>query len=179
MGQHVMASERYPSNFNYFNSNDIHRNEKYLNNEKKQMIAEYDNATLYNDSVMGIIFNHFRNKNAIVVMLSDHGEEIYDIRNAKGRNYDHNNEKRIIKYQNDIPLIIWCSEKYIYKNPNIINDIKKSVNKKGMSDNICQLLFRIAHINTPIYKADNDIISSKYQKKKRIIYDKMNYDKIQ
>lgn len=57
MGQHVMATKRYPhiSQFNVFSYRDIRSKQPYLNDEKKQMIAEYDNATLYNDYVLKIL----------------------------------------------------------------------------------------------------------------------------
>lgn len=176
MGQHVMASERYPSAFNHFNSKDIKRKDKFLDDNKRQQIAEYDNATLYNDYVMGQIFNYYRNKNAVVVIMSDHGEEIYDIRDAKGRNYDFEKKKDIIKYQNDIPFVIWCSDKYQNNYPDIIKDIDSATKRKGMCDNVCQLLFRIAHINTTLYKAERDISSPQYRERKRIIYDNLDYD---
>ena len=51
MGQHVMATKRYThiSQFNVFSYRDIRSKQPNLNDEKKQMIAEYDNDTLYND----------------------------------------------------------------------------------------------------------------------------------
>lgn len=178
MGQHVMPSERYPSRFNHFSAKDILRNDDYLNDEKKQLIAEYDNATLYNDYVMGQIFSYYRNKNAVIVILSDHGEEIYDIRDAKGRNYSFEKKKNIIQYQNDIPFVIWCSDKYKHHYPDIIKDIENAKYKKGMCDNVCQLLFRIAHIKTAFYKTERDISSPSYIAGKRIIYDNINYDEL-
>ena len=176
MGQHVMASERYPSMFNRFKSKDILRKERYLDDRKKQLIAEYDNATLYNDYVMGKLFNQYRNDNAVIVMTSDHGEEIYDFRDAKGRNLDFEKNKNVIKYQNDIPFVIWCSDKYKQKYPDIIKDIENATDRKGMSDNVCQLLFKIAHIHTTIYKSNKDISSPNYQQTKRIVYDSYDYD---
>lgn len=176
MGQHVLASERYPQGFNRFSAKDINRNDSYLNEEKKQNIAEYDNATLYNDSVIGMLFNIYRDRNAVIVYLSDHGEEIYDIRDAKGRNYEHNKNKNIIKYQNDIPFVVWCSNKYKTLHPNIIRDLECSLDRKGMSDNVCHLLFRLANLNTSIYNSERDIISSEYIIKKRIVYDNIDYD---
>lgn len=178
MGQHVIASERYPKEFNCFTAKNIKRNDTYLDEEKKQSIAEYDNATLYNDSVIGMIFNTYRNRNAVVVYLSDHGEEIYDIRDAKGRNLELLKNANIIKYQNDIPFVVWCSDKYKVLHTDIIKDLEASVNKKGMLDNVCQLLFRLANLKTSLYKSERDITSSKYKTKKRIIYDKYNYDAI-
>ena len=50
-GQHINAATRYPHNeeFTKFTVDSVQRNEKYLTKEKKQRIADYDNATCYND----------------------------------------------------------------------------------------------------------------------------------
>lgn len=47
-----------------------------------------------------------------------------------------------------------------------------------MCDNVCQLLFRIAHIKTAFYKTERDISSPSYIAGKRIIYDNINYDEL-
>ena len=176
MGQHVLASKRYPKEFSKFTANNIQKKDKYLNHNKKQYIAEYDNATLYNDYVLNMLFDKYRNKNAVIVYTSDHGEEVYDVRDEKGRNLDYKMDKNIIKYQNDVPLIVWCSDKYMSLHPKIIKDLLKSINKKGMIDNTYILLLRLAGIQTSLYNPERDISSSKYINKKRIIYDRFNYD---
>ncbi len=178
MGQHVSPSERYRSEFCIFTTNDIHRKESYINEEKKQYIADYDNATLYNDNVLGMLFEHYKSKNAVIVYLSDHGEEAYDVRDSKGRSLEVEKKKEVIKYQNDIPCIIWCSDTYKKLHPDVIENIKLSLNKKGMSDNICHTLFKLANIKTSLYQPKRDIISAEYFNNKRIIYDKYNYDSI-
>lgn len=179
MGQHVVPSERYPDKENVFTFKDIKRNDTWLDKTKKQSIAEYDNATRYNDLVMGRLFDYYRLKNAVIIYLSDHGEEIYDIRDFKGRDLENMKNKSIVKYQNDIPFVIWCSDKYQSLHPDIIKDLKDAINKKAMSDNICHLLFRLASIETPFYQAKRDLSNRLYECKKRIIYDKYNYDDIQ
>ena len=44
---------------------------------KNKTIADYDNATLYNDIVLSKIVDLFRQQEAIVIYLSDHGEDCY------------------------------------------------------------------------------------------------------
>lgn len=48
------------------------------------MIAEYDNATLYNDYVLKILLIYLEIKYGSP-LFSDHGEEIYDYRDSYGR----------------------------------------------------------------------------------------------
>jgi len=179
-GQHLDAKERYPhcNEFNHFTSDSINwRKEKWITSTIKQEIAEYDNAVLYNDDVMKKIINHYRNTNAVIVYLSDHGEEIYDYRNSKGRKNIPMN-RMLLKYQYEIPFVIWCSDTYKKKHPKLISLFQSALNTPMTSDNVCNLLFRIASLKTPYYRKKYDILSSNYICYKRIVADKIDYDKI-
>ena len=78
-----------------------------MDKNKKWAIATYDNATLYNDAVMGHIFDLYRNKNAVVVYFSDHGEEIYDYRDQRGRHVSYAPSADMLRHQNEVPFVIW------------------------------------------------------------------------
>lgn len=78
-GQHMPAKERYPKKFAKFTPNNINRPE--LNNAQRNDVAHYLNATLYNDMVVDSIIRMFDNRNAVVMYLSDHGEEVHNFRN--------------------------------------------------------------------------------------------------
>ena len=115
MGQHVLCTNRYPSNkiFNKFSASSIRNDESYMDASKKQQIAEYDNATYYNDYVMKHIFDMFRNKNTVILYFSDHGEEVYDYRDSRGRvDFDSKMVRQGLKYQFEVPFMIWCSDTY-------------------------------------------------------------------
>ena len=75
LGQHFQYSLRCKSNMRKFGIKDYKRMD--LTDKEKQTIADYDNATLYNDFVLNKIVEQFRNKDAIIVYLSDHGEDCY------------------------------------------------------------------------------------------------------
>lgn len=179
MGQHVDAAERFPHNkeFLHFTTDSIKRNEPYMNEEKKQSIADYDNATFYNDYVMNMIIDKFRNSNTVLVYFSDHGDEVYDYRNSKGR-IDDNMSKGQVKYQFEIPFMIWCSDKFMEKYPEKVNLIRKSVNRPFMTDNVCHMMFNLGGIRTRYYHADRDLISPAFKPRKRIINNNYNYDEI-
>ena len=179
-GQHLDAKERYPHNqkYNHFTSDSINwRTEKWLSPISKQEIAEYDNSVLYNDNVMKKIFDYYRNTNAVIVYLSDHGEEIYDYRNSKGRKNIPMN-KMLLKYQYEIPFMVWCSDLYKNKNTNLLSKLKSAQNTPMASDNVCHLLFRIASLKTPYYRSIYDILSPDYRCRRRIVADKIDYDKM-
>ncbi len=177
LGQHVNAADRYPKGkgFEKFKSSDIKRKESYLNDTKRQYIAEYDNAIYYNDYVLGSIIDHFRNTNALLVFFSDHGEEVYDYRDSRTRVVS-DDIPNLLKYQFEVPFFVWCSDQYIQRHPDIVNDLRTAVHRPGTIDNACQLLFRMAHLSTPYYKAERDISSGQYVAKTRRAYG-YNYDK--
>lgn len=166
MGQHLDAGSRYPhtKQFDKFSFRDIKSNKPYLDNQKKQMIAEYDNATLYNDYVVKHIIDLFRNKNTVILYFSDHGEEIYDYRDSYGRvDFDEKTAKLGYRYQYEVPFMIWCSDKYMQKYPHIVNEVRKALHRPFRTDDICQVLFHIAQLHTPYYREKYDMLSAGYE----------------
>lgn len=166
MGQHVMAGSRYPHNkqFDKFSFKDIKSNKPYLNDQKKQMIAEYDNATRYNDYVVKHIIDLFRDKNTVVLYFADHGEEVYDYRDSYGRvDFDAKTAKVGYRYQYEVPFMIWCSDKYQQKYPHLISEMRKALHRPFRTDEICQVLFHIAQLHTSYYRAKYDVLSGSYE----------------
>ena len=157
-GQHLRAEDRYPqvAEFQKFTVDSIKRAEVWMTDEKKQEIAHYDNCTLYNDSVIAQIISIFRNQSSVFVYLSDHGENVYDIGDCVGRLYD-------VPYFYEIPFMIWCSDKYVKQHPDIVESIRKSVDKPLMSDNLCHLLMRLGGVKSIYYHENRDVLSPQYQ----------------
>lgn len=75
LGQHFQYTMRCKDEMKKFGIKDYPRRD--LTDDEKQTIADYDNATLYNDIVLSKIVELFRKKEAIVIYLSDHGEDCY------------------------------------------------------------------------------------------------------
>ena len=181
MGQHVVCTNRYPQNgqFDKFHANSILSKQPYLDLQKKQEIAEYDNATLYNDYVLKHIFDIFRNTNTVVLYFSDHGEEVYDYRDSRGRvELDPAMIKEGVRYQYEVPFMIWCSDKYKQKYPQRVTDIENALRRPFITDDISNVLFHIAGISTSVYKPTRDVLNQHYKPKDRIVGGKYNYDSI-
>lgn len=169
MGQHSDAANRFPEtdDLKVFKASDIRRAD--LSDSQKQIVADYDNATRYNDYVVGRIINMFKHSPSVIVYLSDHGEEVYDYRNFVGRTHERNKKREAIKYQYDIPMMIWCSGKYIQNHPQLTERIREALGKPMSSDLLPHLLFRLASIKTPFYKPENDVLDKEYVVGKRIL----------
>jgi len=179
-GMHFKQEARYPQSIEFlkFKSADIDRKETWMTEEKKIAIAHYDNCTFYNDSIISSIISIFRNELAVLVYFSDHGEHIYDIGDYYGRGLDietHGNE--YARYLFEIPFVIWCSEKYIHRYPEIYRKLENASGKPMMTDNICNFLITMGGVRTRYYKESRDILSDKYKCPPRIINNSIDYDK--
>lgn len=173
IGQHSQASKRYPHTADYevFRAADAA-------DAQQQAIAEYDNATFYNDVVMESIFNYYRERNAVVIYFSDHGEEVYDYRPFAGRSHEQQKHAQALKYQYEIPFVVWCSEQYIESHPQQSAALAASLHRPFMTDNLPHLLFSLASVVTPYYRAEKDLLSPSYVCGKRLVQVSNDYDAI-
>lgn len=178
-GQHINAATRYPHNeeFTKFTVDSALRNEKYLTKEKKQRIADYDNATYYNDWVLKQIIDLYRNSNTILVYFSDHGDEVYDYRDQFGREFGTFTPNKL-KYQFEVPFVVWCSDIYQERHANTVSLLRQVADRPFMIDKLCHLLFHIGGIETKYYQQKLDILDDSYQCGKRICNYVNDYDKI-
>lgn len=149
MGQHFKCSERYPDEFNLFAEKD------YLNLQEHQRknVAEYDNATLYNDFVVDSIIKSFKNKESILFYFSDHGQDIYfSDDNYYGHGITANEKSDSIG--RDIPFMIYTSPLFEENYPDLIKKIQNSTNRTYNTEN---LLFTLLDIAGYKFKENNDV----------------------
>lgn len=86
MGQHVDYRGRFPvKTRRKFTPADYP--DKKLAPKRLQINADYDNAVLYNDSIVDEIIRRFEHQNAIVIYMPDHGEECFNSMDYFGRNH--------------------------------------------------------------------------------------------
>ncbi len=180
MGQHIAYQARYPQNgyWDRFTAADIKREAPYLKLEQKTVIANYANATFYNDALMGMIFDHYRNSNTVVIYFSDHGEEVFDYRNFMGRDHNISKSKDLMRNDNEIPFIIWLSPVYKAKHPEIFNRFKAAANLPFTNDDLSNILFDLGCLKTKYYQSHRNPLSSDFKAGKRMIYDKYDYDEL-
>ena len=183
LGQHENRKDRFPAQFNFFTADSIKRD---LLSIQKQKIADYDNATRYNDYVVSKIFELYKNKDALVIYLSDHGEECYDFRNKNGRAVDFDSNNGLCgRYQLDIPFMIFATDTCRNTHPELIHQIEKSVHRPYMTDDLPHLIMNLLGVKSSYYRPDRDLINNKYDsKRKRIVirntryynYDTMHFE---
>ena len=79
MGQHVAYRNRFPAEAGYFTADSIPEYSTSglrRSRDERRIVADYDNAVRYNDRVVGEILDRCRTRDAVVVYLSDHGEDV-------------------------------------------------------------------------------------------------------
>lgn len=165
-GQHFLASTQYPHEPQYqvFSAKDVKDKASYLNDESRQRIAEYANATRYNDAVIRQMMDMVKDRNALLVYFPDHGEEVYDYRDFYGRKLLATDPitPNLIKYQIEIPFVIWCSDKWKLSHQEEWEAIGQAVDREFSTDNLCHLLFHLSGIKTKVYKAERDLFSPEF-----------------
>lgn len=175
MGQHFEYEKRYPQDEAQFTDNEyINRD---ISDEAKQVVKHYDNATFYNDKVLDEILSLYENEDAIVIFVSDHGEEVFDNLQVSGRLYQ---EPTLAQAQQEfeIPMWIWCSESYRRNHEDIIQNIKSSLEKPFVTDGIPQILLYLAGISSEWNDDSHNLLSNDYQCHKRIIAGCVDYDEL-
>lgn len=174
-GQHVGYYERFPKNFAHFTPAD----EKTVHGGEAGRIcaADYDNATLYNDAVVDSILQMYAQDDAICIYLSDHGEEVYDWRECYERTSEAVIPREAAHYQYEIPLLFFMTDTFQQKHTEIADRVRRFSQRRFLSTDISNVLFHLAGIKSPEYKADKDILSDHYnEQRKRIIKNDTDYD---
>lgn len=162
MGSHVDYRARYPQkSFRRFTPQMYNRPD--LTDKQKQTLADYDNSLLYNDSIVKAITNCFADKDALVIYMPDHGEEIFDDKPyVSGRRHNADIDYRLARNEMEIPFWIWGSPKYIENHPYGWQAIQAAKDRPMMTDALPHLLLYLGGISTPLYRSELNIISPDY-----------------
>ncbi|MCM1036865.1 MAG: sulfatase-like hydrolase/transferase [Bacteroides sp.] len=145
------------------------RREPWLTDAMCDDLAAYDNAMLYGDGVLRRIIGLHAGRPAVVVFISDHGEEIYDFRPVYGRVgagsavlADSALRRRYTDVIYGVPLTIWTSPRYRELYPADSAVFATASARPGSLGILGYTLLRLARIDTPHYRADRDILAPDY-----------------
>lgn len=104
MGQHVNYKLRYRKEQAKFWASSYEEKRPELTTAQRKMLSHYDNATLYNDSIVAQIVKRFQKEDAVVIYVPDHGEECYEEdRGFICRNHSANIDWPLAHYEFEIP----------------------------------------------------------------------------
>ena len=180
LGQHVAYRDRYPHKRTHFYASDYEERRPELSAKQRKMVSYYDNAVLYNDSIVDAICHRFDNQDAIVIYMPDHGEECYEEnRGIICRNHSAKIDYGLAKYEFEIPFWIYCTHRYAVRHPQIFKQIVEARKRPYMTDALPHLLLYLAGISTPDYCSRYNILSDDYDASRpRLLKGKTDYDKL-
>ena len=173
MGQHYTYTQRYPQKWDKFQASEYDKI-RWSENQRK-LIAQYDNATLYNDFVVTSLINKFKNTNSVLIYFSDHGEEVFELRDYNG----HGNAAYSpdLRYQIRVPLIMWMSDTYMKNHKDVYDKAVANKHTPIITDDVSHTILSLGGIKTPWYNPHRDFLNSKYNRgKRRIVLNSIDYD---
>ena len=179
MGQHVDYLGRFPRETRrHFTPADYGRTD--LSAQRQQMNADYDNAVLYNDSVVDQIVRRFEHENAIVIYMPDHGEECFnDSLGIYGRLHSTDIDRRLAREEFEIPFWIWASDEYQATHPYGWAAIKRYRHRPYMTDLLPHTLLFLGGIHTPLYRQERDVLHADYNaQRSRLLKGTTDYNQL-
>lgn len=179
MGSHLMYKSRYPqATRKHLRAAMYDRPD--LSNKQKLILADYDNSVLYNDSVVAEVTRKFADKDALVIYMPDHAEEILNgPPYMYGRMHAANIDYRLAREEFEIPFWIWGSPKYIENHPYGWQAIKDAKDRPLMTDRLAHLLLYLGGISCKYYHDSCNVISPDYDTRRpRILKGVTDYDQL-
>ncbi|NDV93938.1 DUF1705 domain-containing protein [Dysgonomonas sp. 521] len=173
IGNHMAYEFRYPKEYIIFD----HRKDRivadapYRDEKAKKIIDRYDNSVLYNDYIINSIIRNLekrQNRNAALVYLSDHGEEMYDYRNFAGHAYE-----KVSPPMSEIPFVVWLSPAYRKFRKDLVFEKERSYSSADFIYSISDL----AGISYVDYDDSRSIFSTHYTPRERYVGEK-KYEEI-
>ena len=136
IGSHQQYDRRYPKDFTAFQAED----EQEPKSEQGRLLrAQYDTSICYTDTILQEIYDRFRDKEAIVIYLSDHGEDVYDFqKDYLARHTPEGSHEELM-----VPLTIWGSDAFIRNNPAMWQKLRDKRNEPFNTENLPELLWLI------------------------------------
>ena len=145
MGSHHAFSLRYPKTYSVFKAVDYSETHKNLSYDNRQLLAEYDNSVLYNDSVVYEIIQCFANREAVLFYFPDHGIDAFKSSNDY---IGHANSAKSQEYGRQIPFMVYTTEKFKEKYPQIEEKMWQAVDVPYRTDSIMYTIMDVAGIET-------------------------------
>lgn len=176
MGQHFTYSDRFPKEESIFSA-DNYNDRIGLTDDEKQIIAEYDNATRYNDLVIDSIIAQYKDSPAIVFYVSDHGEECFDYRKFYAREIK-NTSLGAMKFVYQVPAYIWMSEKFRSKYPDKVSRLRKAANRPLYNSDLVHTIVDVAEIESPTLDLRYSLLRDSIARPSRKILNTIDYEAI-
>ena len=169
MGGHGLYYNRYPYSFHRFKAGDIRLQ---IGERFRDIVAQYDNALYYNDYIVSEIINRFRDKEALVIYVPDHGEAVYDEGGSIAGHLEENPDRHMI----EIPVIFWASKIFRDKYPEKWEAVEEAADRPYRTDDMIHTIMEIADIKTVEWKPEKSVINDNFDASRPRFFGDENYD---
>lgn len=172
MGTHSGYADRYPPKFEKFHAQD--ETEGLGTPAAKKTRATYDNAVLYTDFIVDEIIRRFEGKDAIVIYVSDHADEVMEDREYAGHDEVNGNGTH---WMIEIPMVVWMSPSFRASHPDRVAAVRAAVDRPYMTDDMIHSLLDLMHIETSEYHPEYSIFHPSFDATRKRIYAGKEYRK--
>jgi glucan phosphoethanolaminetransferase (alkaline phosphatase superfamily) len=118
------------------------RSKSFMMRDSLKIRNSYDNVAFYTDHFISEIADMLKDKNAIMIYLSDHGELL-------GENKKWMHAQQTI-YEKNPACMIWFSEKYAKKYPDKVKTAKQNKDKRYRTDFLFHSILDAGDIDAPV-----------------------------
>ena len=139
MGSHMTYGERYPEAFARFTNDSLPDRKDAV---KDAVISTYANSLLYTDHIIHEIIERYREENALVIYLSDHGDALFD------EDYPELMGHALVPRAVEIPLFVYFSPQLRKERPDLWRQISRQRDKRILSDLLTHALVDLLGIHT-------------------------------
>jgi len=152
VGSHWWYPSYYPDSFEYFKP--VLKSKSFNKSDKQKIINAYDNSIRYSDYVLGRIIDLIKDKNSIMIYLSDHGELL-----GENNKWIHAQDT---EFEKNPACVIWFSSKFKEKYPEKVQAAIDNKNKHFRSDFLFHSILDAGCISTPYKVNALNIFSEKH-----------------
>ncbi len=120
-------------------------------NTPEEIINAYDNTVVYTDFFLKQLMDRLKDKHAILLYLSDHGEAL-----GEEGNWLHASDCHALKHP---ACLIWCSDEYARRNEAKIKALEANRHRFYRTDFLYHSILSAGHIPTPLLVPELDVFT--------------------
>jgi len=155
LGSHWDYSARHPKEFQKFlPSCSVTAHQDQTDCDQEGLINKYDNSILYTDFFLYNVISLLKDKNSFLIYVSDHAESL-----GEDGYYGHGGP--MIKEQTTVPFIVWVSDEFKAKHPELVNSIASHVGNEISHDYVFHSMLDCAGINSKAIDHNLSLCSQK------------------
>ena len=150
IGSHWWYESHYTDEFRRYTP--VIRSKVVSSCTDEELVNSYDNTILYSDSIWASLIDRLRDRMAVLIYLSDHGESL-----GEDGLYLHGVEHPTLRYP---ACFVWTSECYARKYPERVAALRENCARHYRTDFLFHSILSGADIRSGYIAGDLDVFSS-------------------